>query len=89
MKIVFPMLLSINASDRRLLNGIQTGSDALILSSSGKTIFHRQQWANALTACAGSGSTDDVIYMALLGARILRGSNALQIVPIGIVADEQ
>ena len=33
--------------------------------------------SNVLTACSGSGSVDDVIVMAWVGARILRGSNAL------------
>jgi len=62
---------------------------ASILSSSEKTDFHIHRWSNVLTACSGKGSVDDVIGMAWVGARILRGSNALQIVMIAIVAKEQ
>jgi len=60
-----------------------------MLSSSGKTNFYRIQWANISTGYSGTGSADDVIDMAWVGARILPGSNALQIVPIGLVAEEQ
>ena len=42
-----------------------------------------------LTACSGTGSVDDVIGMAWVCARILCGSNALQIVMITIDAKEQ
>jgi len=57
--------------------------------SSGKTIFHTFECSNISTGYSGTGSADDVIDMLWLGARILRGSNALQIVPIGFVAEEQ
>ena len=40
-----------------------------------KTIFRRLQWENISTGYSGTGSADDVIDMASLGARILRGSN--------------
>jgi len=40
-----------------------------------KTIFHRLQWANISTVYTGTGSADDVIDMAWVGARILRDSN--------------
>jgi len=39
--------------------------------------IHVDAWSNVLTARSGSGSVDDVIVMAWVGARLLRGSNAL------------